>query len=212
MSKLRRWTDPIDPVQAEQHFGRFIKTFTRTHRAEGDEDVTTLVSSPNRPPRRSDEATATFRHDVDAPDLAALRTRRLLGQDEVDGALAESERRRLIVELKALHRHGHIDDVVAELERARSRYPTDVELHGALADFFLEQGDLPRATEMLFALLNAFFERADLEAARRCLERIRSLDPRQSPAQELREDARPLTADRSPGCRKGDPSTLSMPE
>ena len=83
----------------------------------------------------------------------------------------------LLVELTALYRHGHMEDVVHELENVLSRYPNDIELIGSLADFFLGHGNLPRAIEMLFSMINVYFERADIPAARRCLERIRMLEP-----------------------------------
>ena len=91
--------------------------------------------------------------------------------------MTDEERRDLLLQLSALYRHGHIDDVLGELEAVRRKHSFDVELHGALADFFLERGDVPRATELLFGMVDAHFERKDSAAARRCLERVRSIDP-----------------------------------
>ncbi len=115
--------------------------------------------------------------EIEPPDSEEIGKRRLLGLNEVDSALTDEARRQLVVELRALYRHGHVEDVVAELERVRSKFPADVELHGMLADFFLDRGDLLRAVEMLFCLVDAYFERADASATRRCLERIKFLDP-----------------------------------
>lgn len=179
--KLRRWTDPIDVKDAERLFSRFVRNVSRSRHGKvtnaAREDDTTVVSGPNRPARRDDEETATIRHVVEERPIAEITKRRLLGQEELDGALSDTERKSFLLELAALYRHGHIEDVVEEVERIRSKHPNDVELHGALADFFLERGDLPRAVELLFFMVNAHFERADAEAAKRCLERVRALDP-----------------------------------
>lgn len=181
MTKLRRWAEPIDLKDADRLFNRFVRNVSRSRSSGAGstrrEDNTTVVASPNRPPRREDEETATIRTHPDEVPLAEITKRRLLGQQELDTFMDDQERKGFLVELTALYRHGHLDDVVAEVERVRSRFPSDVELHGALADFFLDRGDLPRAVELLFFMVDAYFERADVAAARRCLERVRALDP-----------------------------------
>jgi tetratricopeptide (TPR) repeat protein len=178
MSKLLIWADPVDRLQAERHFARFVRNASRRRRGAGQSaEPTTLVSAPTRPKRKADDQTTTIHHDTDTPDVDEIRKRRLLGQTELDSTLTDEVRRRLVLEMTALYKHGHVEDVLAELERVRSLHPSDAELHGALADFFLERGDLLRAVEMLFYLVDAYFERADGEAARRCLERIQALDP-----------------------------------
>lgn len=106
-----------------------------------------------------------------------VRSRRLLGREDLEQMMDPDDRKKLLVELTALYRHGHLDNVEAELERVRSKFPFDVELFGSLADFFLERGDLPRATEHLFSMVNVYFEKADVAAAKRCLNRVKVLDP-----------------------------------
>lgn len=179
MAKLLTWTEPVDRLHAERHFARFVRnTARKRHGPEPAAETTTLVASSQRPKRKANDATTTFNQQGSgAPDVDEVRTRRLLGQSELDASLTDEARRRLVVEMSALYTHGHVDDVIAELERVRSQHPADVELHGALADFFLDRGDLSRAVEMLFHLVDGYFEKADADAARRCLERIQALDP-----------------------------------
>jgi thioredoxin-like negative regulator of GroEL len=178
MAKLLSWTEPIDRLHAERHFARFVRNASRKrHGPESNVEATTFVASSQRPKRKANDATTTINHAASQPDIDEVRTRRLLGQNELDACLTDEARRRLVVEMSALYTHGHVDDVASELERVRSLHPADVELHGALADFFLERGDLVRAVEMLFHLVDGYFEKADANAARRCLERIQALDP-----------------------------------
>jgi hypothetical protein len=181
MTKLRKWAEPIDVKDAERCFSRFVRHVTRSRGsgggAEGRTDDTTVVASPNRPPRREDEDTTTIRTTLDEPSVNEISKRRLLGQPDIGAFMDAQDRKSFLVALTALYRHGHLEDVAAEVERVRSTYSSDVELHGALADFFLERGDLPRAVDLLFFMIDAYFERADVAAARRCLERVRALDP-----------------------------------
>lgn len=178
MGKLLTWAEPVDRLHAERHFAKFVRnTARKRHGPEPAAEATTLVAAAQRPKRKANDATTTINQAAGAPDVSEVRTRRLLGQSELDASLTDEARRRLVVEMSALYTHGHVEDVIAELERVRSQHPADVELHGALADFFLERGDLPRAVEMLFHLVDGYFEKADAEAARRCLERIQALDP-----------------------------------
>ncbi len=177
MKKLRRWSDPVDEKAAERHFARFVRRVSHARRAGKGEDPTTVVTSPNRPARREDEETATIRQHVGPAEAEPPERRRLLGRGPVEGAMPEAERRSFLVELAALYRHGHFEDVALEVDRARRRYPTDVELHGGLTDFFLDRGHLERAIELLFSMVDAHFESADVAAAKRCLERVAALDP-----------------------------------
>jgi thioredoxin-like negative regulator of GroEL len=190
MGKSRQWADPVDPKQAERLFGRFVRHVTRLQRdgtSEGRDDATRRVASPILPPRRSDEETATIRNVFESPNMEEVRSRRLLGKDDLDQTLDATDRKKLLVELKALYRHGHVDNVVAEMERVQSKYPLDAELLGSLADFFLERGDLPRTTELLFSMVNVHFENADVAAAKRCLNRVKVLDPENQRLQKYRK-------------------------
>lgn len=171
-----------DAEQAERLLASFVRNVTRARRSfgggeAGSDDATNVVTPPRRPRRRRDEATTPFHKVVEEPSLTRLSRRRLLGQEDLETSMDEATRTKFFVELAALYRHGHIDDVVAELERVRRSHPFDVELHGRLADFFLERGDLPRAVDLLFGMVGAYFERRDGDSARRCLERVRAIDP-----------------------------------
>ena len=180
MSQKRTWAEPVDRVHAERLFSRFVRNSLRKRRvSEGvsGTEATTLVAAPTRPKRRVNEATTAMHRSADDLDVDEVRRRRLLGQDALDGSLNDEDRHKLVLEMKALYKHGHVEDVVAEIDRVRSKYPTDVELYGQLGDFFLDRGDLVRAVDMLFCMVDANFERADAVAARRCLERIKALDP-----------------------------------
>lgn len=180
MNLRRTWAEPVESVDAERLFSRFVRSVLRrqkTSTVRRGAEATTMVSAPTRPQRRVNDATAAIYRSANDPDIAEIRKRRLLGQYELDATLAEDERRKLVVEMAALYKHGHVDDVTSELERVKSRYPMDIELSGMLGDFFLGRGDLARAVEMLFSMVDAYFERADPDAARRCLERIKALDP-----------------------------------
>lgn len=180
MSHKRTFAEPVDGVHAERLFGRFVRSVLRrqeTSKLRSGTETTTMVSAPTRPQRQVNEATAAMYRSVDDPDIVEVRKRRLLGQNELDATLSDDERRKLVVEMSALYKHGHVDDVATELDKVKSRFPMDIELSGMLGDFFLDRGDLTRAVEMLFTMVDAYFERADPNAARRCLERIKALDP-----------------------------------
>jgi hypothetical protein len=41
----------------------------------------------------------------------------------------------------------------------------------------MDRDDIPKAIELLFFMVDAHFENADVEAAKGCLQRVESLDP-----------------------------------
>ncbi len=176
--RFRFRDDSVDITQAERLFAHFVRSVTRSRKApsSADGDVTAVVSPPTKSKRRIDDDTAPIQQMMMEASIEDV-PRRLLGLANSAGCMSDAERQRLLVEIAALYRCGHQSDVVAEVERVRSGYPDDLELHGALAEFFFERGDIDRAMDLMFAMVDIFFERRDLNAARRCIERIRTLDP-----------------------------------
>jgi len=174
MNELRgRAQEKVASEDADRLLARFVRNVTRARRAgDGDGDPGARGRK-----RRSDESTEPVIKNVEETSLSRVATRRLLGQDDPGASMSDEARRTFMVELSALYRHGHIDDVSAEVEAARSRFPADVTLIASLADFFLERKDTRRGVEMLFAMVDAHFERRDPEAARRCLGRVQQIDP-----------------------------------
>ncbi len=168
--------------EADRLLARFVRNVNLSRRGARDKPPPStppaIVVSKASPRRRSDEKTRPFEAPKQDTGLSRVRRRRLLGFNDGGGdTLDATKRRGMLIELAALYRHGHIDDVVAEVERFRSRFPFDVELHAALVEFFLERGDRARSIDLLYGMVDAHFERRDASAARKCLERVRELDP-----------------------------------
>jgi len=200
------WEVDVDPEWAEGLFAVFLRNAKKkgskpkaraaTRRKDDDTDVILLkveeaavrptddtVQMPV-PPKRGD---TTARRTV-----ASLRPQ----PEEMSGAGLDE----FLHEMVTLVKYGHGEQVAGEVRRVFKLYPQDLLLRRRVIDFLVGSKLVPLATEELYGLGAALFERGDVDGVRSIVSQVLALDPDSPRARRLMKllSDRPRT---SPGRR-----------
>ncbi|MDW8363458.1 MAG: hypothetical protein RMK74_13745 [Myxococcales bacterium] len=94
-----------------------------------------------------------------------------------DGQMPAGELDRVLADMAALVRWGHVSQVESQLDALLQRYPSDLLLLRRITEFYIETQQRDAALECLFRLSSRLFERRNVIGMRAALEQVLVLDP-----------------------------------
>lgn len=94
---------------------------------------------------------------------------------------------KIVAELKMLFKHNLYTEAISYLEKVVSQYPHDIPLQRSLVELLLLYRERDKAVELLFNIVQLYFEQHNIVAMKRTIQEILNLDPTNKRALKLKE-------------------------